>query len=187
MTREQIKAVQSRIGTTPDGFWGPASIAACQSHLRNMMPHPHPFPSTDQGSLTEFYGKPGDESQLVSMDVGGLGVCYDDSPVRTIRVHHRLEASLLSVLTDIAASPFAWVLAKYAGTYNNRPMRGGSLPSLHARGAAIDLWPEENGNKTSWPVYAMMPLQVMEIFAKHGWLAAGAFWGRDGMHFEATR
>jgi hypothetical protein len=32
-----------------------------------------------------------------------------------------------------------------------------------------------------------MPIQVMEEFAKEGWLAAGAFWGRDAMHFQATR
>jgi hypothetical protein len=26
-----------------------------------------------------------------------------------------------------------------------------------------------------------------DVSAKRGWLAAGAFWSRDGMHFEATR
>jgi hypothetical protein len=32
-----------------------------------------------------------------------------------------------------------------------------------------------------------MPLEIMEAFAREGWLAAGAFWGRDAMHFQATR
>jgi hypothetical protein len=32
-----------------------------------------------------------------------------------------------------------------------------------------------------------MPFEVMEIFAKHGFLSAGAFWGYDAMHFEAIR
>jgi hypothetical protein len=32
-----------------------------------------------------------------------------------------------------------------------------------------------------------MPLDVMEIFAREGWLAAGAFWGRDSMHMQATQ
>ena len=66
-------------------------------------------------------------------------------------------------------------------------MRGGSLPSLHARGAAIDLDPGTNGLHTPWPTRATMPLEVMECFAREGWLAAGAFWGRDAMHFQATR
>ncbi len=65
-------------------------------------------------------------------------------------------------------------------------MRGGSTPSLHARGAAVDLDPDYNGNLVSWPAKAAMPLEVMEAFAREGWLAAGAFWGRDAMHFQAT-
>jgi hypothetical protein len=32
-----------------------------------------------------------------------------------------------------------------------------------------------------------MPLDVMEIFAREGWLAAGAFWSRDSMHMQATQ
>jgi hypothetical protein len=79
------------------------------------------------------------------------------------------------------------VLADYNGCYNNRSMRGGSTPSLHARGAAIDFLAGDNGNKTSWPAKATMPLDVMKIFAVEGWLSAGAFWGRDAMHFQATR
>ena len=77
---------------------------------------------------------------------------------------------------------------KYRATINlnNRSMRGGSLPSLHARGAAIDLMPDQNANHTPWPSAATMPMEVMEAFAREGWLSAGAFWGRDAMHFQAT-
>jgi hypothetical protein len=32
-----------------------------------------------------------------------------------------------------------------------------------------------------------MPIEVMEEFAKEGWLPAGAFWSRDSMHFQSTR
>ena len=32
-----------------------------------------------------------------------------------------------------------------------------------------------------------MPLEIMEEFAKEGWKSAGAFWGFDSMHQEATR
>ena len=51
----------------------------------------------------------------------------------------------------------------------------------------FDFAASENGNHTSWPVAATMPLGVMEIFAAEGWLPAGAFWGRDAMHFQATQ
>lgn len=187
MNTSEIIALQKRIGATPDGFWGPISTGLCEAHLRALMPKPDPWPRTDQGSLSAFFGKPGDESQLVSIHVEKLGVCYDESPVSTIRVNRRCADSLLRVLTALSRGPYAYVLADYAGCFNNRPMRGGSLPSLHARGAAIDIRPNTNGNRNHWPVNSDMPLEVMEEFAREGWISAGAFWSRDAMHFQATQ
>lgn len=192
MNQAQIKTIQERIGTTPDGFWGPASVAACQKHLRKLMPSPNPWPASDQKSLTAFYGDAGDETRLVSLTVEDLRMKYEGRLVKTIRCHHRVAASLRKALEGVRAWQDATpgapdILGSYDGCYNNRPMRGGSLPSLHARGAAVDFWSAKNGNKTHWPVAALMPLEVMEIFAREGWLAAGAFWSRDAMHFQATR
>jgi hypothetical protein len=181
-----IIAMQRRVGTAPDGFWGPKSIAACQKHLRSLMPSDSNWPSTSQAALQGFYGSAGDESKLVNLAVAGLGLEYDGKAVKTVRCHARVADSLKRVLTSLAASHPA-ILAQYAGVFNNRPMRGGSLPSLHARGAAIDLAPTTNRNKQAWPASATMPLEVMEAFAREGWLPAGAFWGRDAMHFQATR
>ena len=53
-------------------------------------------------SLQAFYGGPGDEGQLVSLEVTGLGMAYEKSPVKTVRCHHLVAGSLLRVLT---ASP----------------------------------------------------------------------------------
>jgi hypothetical protein len=185
MTRDRIKSIQSKIGVEVDGFWGPKSIAACQRHLRSLMPAETNWPGTSQASLQGFYGSPGDESKLVSVNVEGLGLKYDGKPVKSIRCHDKVADSLKRVLTTLSKT-HPDILAQYAGCFNNRPMRGGSLPSLHARGAAIDLAPDTNQNKQAWPVSADMPLEVMESFAREGWLAAGAFWGRDAMHFQAT-
>lgn len=187
MTYSEIVELQKRVGTKPDGHWGPKSIRACQSHLRSMMPLKNPWPETDQQSLLEFYGNAGDENKLVAIDVSGLAVRYDGQKVKSIRCHRKVADSLLRVLTAIDSGVCGYVLGQYAGCYNNRPMRGGKLPSLHARGAAIDLDPAPNGNHRAWPVNAIMPIQVMEEFAKEGWLSAGAFWGRDAMHFQATK
>lgn len=186
MNRTQITELQRHIGTPPDGFWGSASISACKRHLIALMPRTNPWPRSDQPSLTRFYGQPGDESKLTNLDVTGLGVKYDGKTVKTIRCHGKVAASIHRVLTDLART-HPEILAEYAGCYNNRVMRGGSLPSLHARGAAIDFDPGRNGNRVAWPVTAQMPIEVMEVFAKEGWLSAGAAWGRDGMHFQATQ
>ena len=186
MTRDRIKRIQSTIGATVDGFWGPKSIAACQAYLRSLAPAEGNWPSPSQESLQGFYGSPGDESRLVSVNVEGLGLRYDGKPVKSIRCHDRVADSLKRVLTVLSKS-HPDILAQYAGVYNNRPMRGGSLPSLHARGAAIDLAADTNRLSQSWPVSADMPFEVIEAFAREGWASAGAFWGRDAMHFQATR
>lgn len=81
MTSAQIKAMQEKIGTTPDGFWGPKSIAAVQKYLRNLMPRDNPWPKTDQTSLTKFYGAAGDEDRLCNLIVEGLGVKYEGAAV----------------------------------------------------------------------------------------------------------
>jgi len=191
MTTEQIKAIQAKIGSEPDGFWGEKSIIACKNYLRKLLDSCDDslyIPRTDQNSLTAAYGLAGDESELINLDVHGLGVKYEGQSVKTIRVNKACSASLNRIIRELAIMPEGrTALSQYAGCYNNRAMRGGSLPSLHARGAAIDLMPSTNRNKQSWPVSADMPFSIMEVFAKHGWLSAGAFWSRDAMHMQRTK
>ena len=187
MNGDKIKAIQSRVGAAVDGFWGPRSIEACQGYLRRLMEaSSNRWPGTDQGSLTKFYGAAGDEGRLVMIELPGC-MRYEGIPVRRARVNARCAESLSRVLEALAKSQQAGVLGEFAGVFNDRAMRGGSTPSLHARGAAIDLMPDSNGNRMHWPLAADMPFEVMEAFAREGWLAAGAFWGRDAMHFQATR
>lgn len=186
MNLENIKRMQRRLGVVADGVWGPRSAAAVRSHLTSLMPVLHPFPSSSEAELLRFYGEAGDESNLTRLDVGDLGVVFENQHVEFIRVHERLADSLFIVLAELSRL-FPDVLKGYAGVFMNRPMRGGTRPSLHARGAAIDLLPGTNGNLTPWPMKADMRLEVMEVFARQGWLPAGAFWGRDAMHFQATR
>jgi hypothetical protein len=183
MTTDQIKVLQSRIGTTADGIWGPVSVRACRAHLTALMPSPSPWPKSDTASMREFYGDPGNERNLVSIRVAGLGLEYEGKPVTSIRCHRKCADSLLRILTELKGHP---VLKKYAGCYNFRAMRGGTSWSKHAWGAAIDLAPDTNGLRMSWPVESDMPIEIMAAFARAGWVSAGAFWGRDSMHFEST-
>jgi hypothetical protein len=60
-------------------------------------------------------------------------------------------------------------------------MRGGIRPSKHSWGAVIDLNPNRNRLKTSWTIAATMPIEMMEEFAREGWI------GRDSMHLQPTR
>ena len=182
--------MQERIGTAADGFWGPKSIAACQRHLRAMMPADSNWPSSSQAALRGFYGEPGDESQLVTIDFP-YPMLYDGRPVTRTRVHRRCAESLLRVLRDIAgllpSAPHLRNAAEdYGGVYNFRKKRGGNTYSLHAWGAAIDLDADDNTFRDPWPLKADMPLEIIEAFAREGWVSAAAFWGYDAMHFQAT-
>lgn len=186
MTVDQITAIQERVGTVPDGIWGAKSKLAVQRHLRRLMPSPPVWPIDITADITRFFGAPGDQRNLSNLDVSGLGMRYDGKEVSTVRCHRRVEQSLGEILREISASPNAWVLKSYAGCYAHRAMRGGTNLSRHSWGIAIDLAPETNGNQTPWPTKSNMPLEVMEIFARRGWLSAGGFWFRDAMHFQAT-
>jgi hypothetical protein len=199
-TTLRVKTMQQRIRLfypkadqerADDGFWGPKSIKACRAYLLSLMPTPSPWPLPTQGALRTFYGAPGDESELVSIPFP-FPVFYDGKRVSTTRVHRKCADSLLRVLNDIGARYFQnrGVMEEaedYGGCFNFRMKRGGSTYSLHAYGAAIDLDADDNTFRDSWPMQADMPLEIMECFACEGWVAAGAFWGYDAMHFQATR
>jgi hypothetical protein len=191
MTTFEIEAIQERVGAEPDGFWGPQSIAACKTYLKMLMPLPNPWPKSDRASVEAFFGKPGDESNLVSFEFP-FPMFYDGKRVLRSRCHYLVKDSLLRVLTAIGETHSAdrGIMEEaedYGGIYNFRHKRGGTSMSLHAWGIAIDLDADDNAFRDTWPVEADMPLSIMEAFAREGWTSAGAFWGYDAMHFQATR
>ena len=181
MNTEEIKAIQTEIGTEPDGIWGEESKACCKAFLRSLCPD-NPWPHQSQAA--NFYGIHG--NGLTNIDVTGLGVAYGGRPVGSISCHYRVAKSLRAILGEIAASPWADVLSRYAGCYNDRSMIGGSVPSMHAYGVAIDLDPDTNGMRDHWPTGATMPWGVLKIFATHGWYCLGPMAGYDAMHCQAT-
>lgn len=191
MNAAQITAIQKKIGVEPDGFWGPLSIGACRVYLRNLSNGRNAWPYPDQASLRRFYGEPGDESNLVTIEFP-YPMLYDGKRVTKTRVHKRCAESLLRVLNDIRGlmpshPDIADEAQDYGGCFNVRPKRGGTSWSLHAWGAAIDLDADDNSFRDSWPVKADMPFEIIEAFAREGWISAAAFWGYDAMHFQATR
>lgn len=199
MNKSKIIELQSRVGTVPDGFWGPKSIAACQRHLRKMMPQPHPWPRSSVSAITRFYGRHGDRGGYTP-PLKKIQVPYDmrlysasGGRVRNIAVHAKIADAVLWAFEDLlvifptARDRRAAGIDVFDGCYNPRRMRGGTSWSMHAWAIALDFNAAKNGNQTAWPARATMPLEVMEVFARHGFMAAGAFWGRDAMHFQATQ
>lgn len=191
MTTEQIQRMQRVLGVNPDGFWGPKSIQRCKDHLFGLMPIPNPWPFPTREGLREFYGEPGDEANLVAIEFP-YPMFYGGQRVTKTRCHKKVAASLLRILKNIGergagTREILEPAQDYGGIFNFRNKRGGTSLSVHAWGAAIDLDADDNSFRDPWPLVADMPLSVMEEFAKEGWTSAGAFWGYDAMHFQATR
>lgn len=193
MTKTEIVKLQERIGTIPDGFWGPKSTKAAQKHLLAMMPKDSPFPK--QSGVTAYYGPHGSDQYTPPTKSIKLPftIYYGTSPVRGLHPHELCADSLLRVFERLAdvfpdeqSRRKAGILT-YDGLYNPRKMRGGSSWSMHAWKIAIDFDAGRNGNRVHWPTKAAMPIEVMECFAREGWTSAGAFWSRDAMHFQATK
>lgn len=187
MTTDEIIVLQERIGTEPDGFWGPKSIRASKRHLSEHLPYGLDLPGGTQYELRAYYGKPEDNTPIIGVDAPDWLRLYDSNDlVRQIWVHEKAAESLITAL-QAAYKKAPTFTRRYFGCHVDRPMRNGRLPSVHAYGAAVDLAASTNRNRQSWPVSADMPIQVMEEFAKQGWIAAGVYWGRDAMHFQRTR
>jgi hypothetical protein len=131
---------------------------------------------------------------------------YAGQPVKRIRVHRRCAESLgrvLQRLLDAATKVDPknpqkvldhWGVSIFGGCVMYRLMRGGSSPSIHSYGAAIDLDPARNGLSDRTPRFAEFP-QVLAAFKAEGWRWGGDWNGNgssaderraDGMHWQAT-
>ena len=197
MTVSDIKFTQDRVGVIADGFWGPRSTAAAKSHLKKMMPNRFPTQAQVRTNKSIFgpsgikngYTPPSSSFYLpFSLRLYG----DKNNLINRISAHEKCSDALLSVFQRLdQAFPSqeekeASGILNYFGVYNPRNSRGGSSRSMHAYMIAIDLDANKNGNKSHWPCSSKMSIVTMECFAKEGFLAAGAFWSRDAMHFQAT-
>lgn len=162
------------------------------------MPSPHPFPLPED--VTSFYGPHGVKGGFAPPTKKiplPFTIYYTDEngtkPVNSLSPHENCADSLLRVFNRLAvafpdeSSRRAAGILTYNGLYNPRPMRNGTAWSMHSWAIAIDLDMGRNDNLDHWPMKSAMPLEVMECFAREGWMPAGAFWNRDAMHFQATR
>jgi hypothetical protein len=86
-------------------------------------------------------------------------------------------------------------LVKYllplTGTYNCRKVAGSSAKSMHAYGAAVDInikyanyWRWASGDREQLHWRNKIPIQIVRIFEKHGFIWGGYWYHYDTMHFE---
>ena len=93
---------------------------------------------------------------------------------------------------DRLPASFNAYLFPAAGTVNCRPIAGTGRQSAHGAGIAIDIalkhahywrWSKPDG-KGRHPFRNSIPLEIVRIFEKHGFIWGGRWYHYDTMHFE---
>jgi hypothetical protein len=195
-----------------DGLWGPQTAFAfdClafaeeQGELpapwRDVAPggaNPHHWPVEREAALVAFYGLPGDEANLVSVEVPyAHRLSWAPSEhVHRIRCHRSVADSLARVLGRVlehygAAGIDALRLDLWGGCYNHRRKRGGTAWSTHAWGIAMDYDPDRN--RLNWgrehASFARPEYEAWwRCWEEEGWVSLGRSAHFDWMHVQAAR
>ena len=80
-----------------------------------------------------------------------------------------------------------------AGTFNWRRIKDTERLSLHSFGIAVDInveysnywkWDDPGGERLHLDYVNRIPLEIVEIFEKHGFIWGGKWYHYDTMHFE---
>ena len=105
-------------------------------------------------------------------------------------VHKRLD----SVSRELAKLPasFHKYLRKPGGTFNWRPIAGTKRMSMHSFGVTLDInvaeshyWRNDRSDRNGRYVYKnRIPMEIVRIFEKYGFIWGGRWYHYDTMHFE---
>ena len=161
--------------------------------------YPHPGVNVDPGRVRHepFFRKMyGDAARDVSRTL---------APVRWLKsaggktlhvtrvndVHLKLQAVSDELERRVAPDVLAHI-AKTSGTFVWRTVKGTERLSMHSFAIAIDVGVKEYGDYWKWssggrrpiPYRNRMPLEVVEIFERHGFIWGGKWYHYDTMHFE---
>lgn len=156
-----------------------------------------------QSGCRQFYGAPGTNHTMLELP---YEMTYDGKPVKRITINRKCADSAFRALTQIAkeynaADRKALGLSIFAGCFNNRPMRGGSQPSMHAYACAIDFDPARNqmkwgrnGSKSASGKVVNIPrlslpdcIPFWKAWEAEGWVSLGRTRDFDWMHVQAAR
>ena len=161
MSEFHIRQWQEAIGVTPDGDFGPATLAkslakvakapqtAPEAHASASIPS-QAYPR--QADMVAFYGPAGGAdctAGVVHLPMPFIIAWDKAQTVQSFRCHKKLAEPFTRIFQQAfdhygAGGLVARGLNIFGGCYNLRKMRGGSALSIHSWGAAVDLDPESN-------------------------------------------
>lgn len=192
MNKELVKAIQKKVGTTPDGIIGDKTLAALAAALEVSLPAATTLPTQAQVRAgTSIFGRAGCEDELVNI-VPPYTLYYEGKAVKTIRVHRliagRVEAALRAVLEHYGQEAISRLgLDVYSGSYNYRSTSTGSSLSMHAWGIALDFDAEHNSYAMKKPKARFSGAEYdawWRIWEEQGAVSLGRERDVDWMHLQ---
>ena len=188
--KNDIIAIQKKVGVAADGVIGPVTIRAIRDKLGIVTPPVWPTQAEVRQGRSIF-GKPGNEAELLSL-TPPYPLYYEGKKVSSIRVHRlisrHVQAALEEVLAHYGQSEIQRLgLDKYGGSYNYRACSSGNSLSMHAWGIALDFSPAENALNYKAPRATLSHEDCRrwwEIWESHGATSLGRERDYDWMHLQ---
>ena len=106
---------------------------------------------------------------------------FEGKAVKHARCHKLLVENFQQAFREIQAAGFESQVKNFSGIFNKRVQKGGTRPSTHSWGIAIDLEAEK------FPLGSLerFPDEIVKIFKEAGFFYGGDFKKRkDPMHFQ---
>lgn len=209
-----IKQFQTANGLAVDGIAGNRTRTALFSVAAVPYVRPHEAPRTPlatgravtpaqsatprQANVVAYYGQPGSAQATAGRCEFPFPFRIAWDPKQTVS-HCACNTKVAKQATELFAAVHAAYgteamkelgLDLFGGCFNNRPMRGGSKPSMHAYGIAWDLDPERNQLKWNHKLalFATPKYEKFwDIVEQHGATSLGRERDFDWMHFQFAR
>jgi peptidoglycan hydrolase-like protein with peptidoglycan-binding domain len=184
-----------------DGRMGPSTqyaVEQYQNWTRNNDVVPIPSKITQWPTYSEiesFYGAPGTNHITVNLPYPMKLAWATKTQITRTTINSRCADSFVRVLENVLQTYGIEEIQKlkldyFGGTYNNRPMRGGSKLSTHAYAAAMDIDPERNSLRADSTTASMAKPAYnkwWDCWEAEGWISLGRAKNFDWMHVQAVR
>lgn len=187
-------AVQAAAGVTPDGIPGPKTARAVAGMLGVTLPREWPT-QAEVWAGKSIFGKAG--SGLVMVEVPyTLRLAWEpETTVRRLTCHQAVADGLVRIfrrtLEHYGMERVRELgLDLFGGCYNERKISGGSKPSMHSWGIAVDMDPDRNGLKVHRPQARLSGAEYEPFWGfveDEGGVSLGRERDYDWMHFQFSR
>lgn len=146
----------------------------------------------NEKEITAKYGQPGENLDNCNLPFAMKLAWAPKVEIKQFKCHVLVKSNLESIFKDTLAyyGPVAVSnlgLDKFGGCFNIRPMRGGTKPSVHSWGLAVDIDPERNQLKWGHDIAQLAKPEYetfWQIVEKYGGISLGKTKNYDWMHFQ---